>query len=184
MLFSSSVTLKKEASLESFQQQAIQRENCHSNEETELGKSTKRTQKKNNFIETKSETRLKDIHTNTALRGGETPWIEGRKDEDKRTWRWKEEPKLWVHLALSFSERLRMKAGISARHWTGLRAMAERGLWKENRPPIHWLIEGQASAHPWDELEVTQRGFTPMEDDLKDRSIFIFSFVSHVSDFS
>lgn len=45
-------------------------------------------------------------------------------------------------------------------------------------------MEGQVFARYQDEPEVTQQELTPKEDDLKDRSIFIFSLVSHVADFS
>lgn len=61
--------------------------------------------------------------------------------------------------------------------------LSDGGLWKDHRPPVRRLMEGRAPAVP----EMSWRPLTgsyPMEDDLKDRSIFIFSFVSHVSDFS
>lgn len=51
-----------------------------------------------------------------------------------------------------------------------------------SRPSVE--MECQALVRSRDEQEATQQSLTPKEDDLKDRSISIFSFISHVLDFN
>lgn len=139
MLFSSSVTLKKPASLESFQQRAI-RANGLSNRETQFGTSTK--QKKTWFkLEGKKKRKEKpkpDSKISTLIQlwgeGRFHGWISLLEGKRWRSWRW-EEPELWV--VLSFSVWMRTEARRPAG------GLSDGGLRKDRR-----LMEGRASAVP------------------------------------
>lgn len=95
-----------------------------------------------------------------------------------------EKSRLWTPLVPSLPVQVRREAASSAGPLNCTLSDGRTGPVEGEASRPQAETEGQAMARPEMSWRSLSRVQPPKEDDLKDRSIFIFSFVSHVLEFS